>query len=285
MNRKDSLFQVKSTLNIRGNLLSLERPLVMGILNVTPDSFFEGSRVENEKSQLQKAERMLAQGASILDVGGYSSRPGAEHISEDEERKRVSQAIGAIAREFPDAPISVDSFRASVAEAAIDSGAAIINDISGGSLDDQMFETVARLKVPYILMHMRGTPQNMVKQTQYEHLIEELFAYFAEKVGQLQPLGVSDIVLDPGFGFAKTKEQSYEVLRNLGYFKSLKLPLLAGLSRKSMIYKELGTSPEEALNGTSVLNTMALMNGASILSVHDVKPAVEAVKLYLATYT
>ena len=258
---------------------------MMGILNVTPDSFFAGSRVESKKSLLDKAENMLTAGAAILDVGGYSPRPGAEHISEAEELERVTQAISDIIKSFPEAIISIDTFRATVAEAAVDAGAAMVNDISGGSLDDSMYKTVARLKVPYILMHMKGTPQNMVKQTDYDHLLTDLYAYFSKKVRQLQDLGVADIVLDPGFGFAKTKEQSYEVLRNLGYFKSLKLPLLAGLSRKSMIYKELGTSPEEALNGTSILNTIALMNGASILRVHDIKPAVEAVKLYKATYT
>lgn len=284
MSRKDSLFQVKNTLNIRGNLLSLDSPLVMGILNVTPDSFFAGSRVESKKSLLLTAESMLSEGASMLDIGGYSSRPGAEHISEVEELERVTRAISDIVINFPDAIVSIDTFRANVAAAAVDSGAAIVNDISGGNLDNGMFETIARLKVPYILMHMKGTPQNMVKQTDYDHLLIDLYAYFSNKVRQLQALGVADIILDPGFGFAKTKEQSYEVLRNLGYFKSLKLPLLAGLSRKSMIYKELGISPEEALNGTSILNTMALMNGASILRVHDVKPAVEAVKLYKATY-
>ena len=272
-------------MNIRGNLLSLEHPLVMGILNVTPDSFFAGSRVESLKSVLDTAESMLTDGATILDIGGYSSRPGADHIPEAEEQKRVTTAIETIMKEFPSAIISIDTFRASVAAAAVESGAAIINDISGGSLDEQMYETAARLKVPYILMHMKGTPQNMVKQTDYVHLLNDLYSYFSQRIARLNALGVTDLVLDPGFGFAKTKEQSYEVLRNLGYFKSLKLPLLVGLSRKSMIYKELGTSPEEALNGTSVLNTMALMNGASILRVHDVKPAVEAVKLYLATYT
>jgi len=228
---------------------------------------------------------MLQDGATMLDIGGYSSRPGAEHISEKEELERVTVAIEAIMAEYPEAIISIDSFRAKVAEAAVNCGAAIINDISGGSLDEHMFETVARLKVPYILMHMKGNPQNMIKQSQYEHLLNDLYSYFSSKVARLNALGVSDIVLDPGFGFAKTKEQSYEVLRNLGYFKSLKLPLLAGLSRKSMIYKELGTSPEEALNGTTTLNTIALMNGASILRVHDIKPAVEAVKLFKATYT
>lgn len=284
MSRKDSLFQVKKTLNLRGNLVSLDSPLVMGILNVTPDSFYAGSRHQQPTSLLHKAEEMITEGASILDVGGYSSRPGAEHISEDEEIKRVTEAIEAINQAFPNAYISVDTFRAKVAESAVKAGACIINDISGGSLDAHMFDTVARLKVPYILMHMKGTPQNMTRQTDYENLITDIYSYFSQKVGLLNGLGVSDIVLDPGFGFSKTREQSYEVLRNLGYFKSMKLPLLAGVSRKSMIYKELGISPENALNGTTALNMIALTNGASLLRVHDVKPAMEAIQLFKATY-
>lgn len=284
MSRKDSLFQVKKTLNLRGNLVSLDTPLVMGIINVTPDSFYAGSRHQHNTGLLKKAEEMLSEGATLLDIGGYSSRPGADHISEEEEIKRVSEAIEAIHQEFPGAYISVDTFRARVAEKAVACGAGIINDISGGSLDEQMFETVARLNVPYILMHMKGTPQNMIRQTDYDNLITDIYSYFSEKVGQLNHLGVSDIVLDPGFGFSKTREQSYEVLRNLGYFKSMKLPLLAGISRKSMIYKELGTSPEAALNGTTALNMIALTNGASLLRVHDVKPAMEAIQLFKATY-
>ena len=285
MSRKDSLFQVKNTLNLRGNLESLDRPWVMGILNITPDSFYAASRMEQPRSLLDQAEKMLAEGAKILDIGGYSSRPGADHISEKEELERVVPAIRAVMQEFPDTYISIDTFRAEVARAAVGEGAAIVNDISGGNLDEQMYPTVAELKVPYILMHMKGSPQNMVKNTEYEHLVHEVYGYFSQKVGQLYSLGVSDIILDPGFGFAKTREQSYELLRNLGYFKHIKLPLLAGMSRKSMIYKELGTTPEEALNGTTALNMIALINGASILRVHDIKPAVEAVKLFKATYT
>lgn len=284
MSRKDSLFQVKKTLNLRGNLVSLDSPLVMGILNITPDSFYAESRVRQSTGLLKKAEEMLSQGAAILDIGGYSSRPGADHISEEEETERVTDAIKAVQREFPESYISVDTFRAGVAEKAVEEGACIINDISGGSLDPHMFATVAKLGVPYILMHMKGTPQNMVRQTDYTHLITDIYTYFSKKVGQLSSLGVSDIVLDPGFGFSKTREQSYEVLRNLGYFKSMKLPLLAGISRKSMIYKELGITPEAALNGTTALNMIALTNGTSLLRVHDVKPAMEAVQLFKATY-
>lgn len=284
MSRKDSLFQVKKTLNLRGNLVSLDTPLVMGILNVTPDSFYAGSRHQQDSSLLKKAEEMLSEGVTILDIGGYSSRPGAEHISPEEETERISTAIASILQEFPEAYISIDTFRAAVAQRAIQEGACMINDISGGNLDSEMYTTVAKLKVPYVLMHMKGTPQNMIKHTHYDHLVTELYTYFSHKIEQLNSLGVSDVVLDPGFGFSKSKEQSYEVLKNLGYFKSMKLPMLAGVSRKSMIYKELNITAEEALNGTTALNTIALMNGASILRVHDVKPAMEAVKLFKATY-
>lgn len=271
-------------MNLRGNLESLDSPWVMGILNITPDSFYAASRMEQPNSLLGQAEKMLADGAKILDIGGYSSRPGAAHISEAEELERVLPAIQAVVHEFPEAYLSIDTFRAEVARAAVGEGAAIVNDISGGNLDDGMFETVATLGVPYILMHMKGTPQNMVKQSQYDHLIHDIYSYFSHKVRQLHSLGVSDVILDPGFGFAKTREQSYELLRNLGYFHNIKLPLLAGVSRKSMIYKELGITPEEALNGTTALNMIALINGASILRVHDIQPAVEAVKLFKATY-
>jgi dihydropteroate synthase len=281
---KDSLFQVKKTLNLRGNLVSLDTPLVMGILNITPDSFYADSRLQQEDSLLSKAETMLSEGATLLDIGGYSSRPGATHISEQEEAERVLFAIETIIKTFPQAYLSVDTFRATVAEKAVKSGSCMINDISGGDLDSDMFTTVARLKVPYILMHMKGNPQNMLQQTDYRNIITDIYSYFSKKVGQLTQSGVSDIVLDPGFGFSKTKEQSYEVLRNLGYFKNMKLPLLAGISRKSMIYKKLDTTPENALNGTTALNMVCLMNGASLLRVHDVKPTVEAIQLFKATY-
>ncbi|MCE7991277.1 MAG: dihydropteroate synthase [Roseivirga sp.] len=256
----------------------------MGILNVTPDSFYAVSRHQQKTALLRKAEEMLSHGATILDIGGYSSRPGAEHISEEEETKRVTEAIDAITSSFPEAYISIDTFRAGVAHKSVESGACIINDISGGNLDERMFAIVAQLGVPYILMHMQGTPQNMIRQTDYDDLITDIYSYFSKKVGQLTGLGVSDIILDPGFGFSKTREQSYEVLRNLGYFKSMKLPLLAGISRKSMIYKELGIGAESALNGTTALNIIALTNGASLLRVHDVQPAMEAIRLFKATY-
>lgn len=285
MNAKDKLFEVKSTLNINGNLVSLDEPQVMGILNITPDSFYADSRVNQETAILKKAEQMVEEGALILDIGGYSTRPGAEDISPEEESKRVTQAISLIRSKFPDVLISVDTFRSSVAKAAVESGANIINDVSGGILDTTMFETVAQLKVPYILMHMRGTPQTMKDLNQYDNLLVDIGKELAEKCNQLKSLGVADIIIDPGFGFAKSIAQNYELLRNLGYFIRLGYPLLAGLSRKSMIYKTLHIEPSEALNGTTALNMVALQNGASILRVHDVKEANETIKLYKALNT
>ena len=224
------------------------------------------------------------EGALILDIGGYSSRPNAEDISTDIETDRIGKALALIVKEFPEAYISIDTFRSSVAKVAIDQGACIINDISGGTLDTNMFETVAKLNVPYIMMHLRGTPQDMVQHTDYENLLKQVTLFFSERVEKLRILGVKDIILDPGFGFAKTAKQSYEILRNLDYFKGMRLPLLAGLSRKSMIYRTLDISAEEALNGTTALNMAALINGASLLRVHDVKAAVETVQLYKAIY-
>lgn len=285
MNAKDKLFEVKSTLNINGNLVSLDKPQVMGILNITPDSFYADSRVNQDTAILKKAEQMVEEGALILDIGGYSTRPGAEDISPEEESKRVTQAISLIRSKFPDVLISVDTFRSSVAKAAVESGANIINDVSGGILDTTMFETVAQLKVPYILMHMRGTPQTMKDLNQYDNLLVDIGKELAEKCNQLKSLGVADIIIDPGFGFAKSIAQNYELLRNLGYFIRLGYPLLAGLSRKSMIYKTLHIEPSEALNGTTALNMVALQNGASILRVHDVKEANETIKLYKALNT
>jgi dihydropteroate synthase len=281
---KDKIFQVKNTLNLRGNLVSLETPAVMGIVNVTPDSFYSASRKSEEFELIESAGQMLEEGALILDIGGYSSRPGAADITVSEERERVTKAISIIIREFPEVYISIDTFRSEVATAAVDSGACIINDISGGNLDSQMFDTVARLNIPYVMMHMKGTPQNMVQQSAYNQLLKDILLYFAEKVNELRSKGVKDIILDPGFGFAKTAAQSYEVLRNLDYFKALQLPLLAGLSRKSMIYKTLEVTPEESLNGTTALNMVALVNGASILRVHDVKEAYETIQLFKSTY-
>lgn len=265
-----------------GNLVSLDTPKVMGILNVTPDSFYQGSRTSALEDIVTKAGQMLEEGAFILDIGGYSTRPGADDISIETELERVLPAIEAIHKAFPDAYISIDTFRSGVAKAAVAVGASLVNDVSGGNLDDQMFKTVAALKVPYILMHMRGTPGTMKELTNYDHLLNDIASELSAKCSTLKSLGVADIIIDPGFGFAKTIEQNYDILRNLGYFKRLKLPILAGLSRKSMIYKRLDSTAQEALNGTTALNMAALINGASILRVHDVKEASETIKLYQA---
>lgn len=282
LNTKDKLFEVKTTLNIHGNLVSLDEPKVMGILNITPDSFYSDSRVNQESSIIKKADQMIAEGAFILDIGGYSTRPGAIEISTEEEKKRAVSAISLIRSRFPDALISVDTFRSEVARAAVESGANIINDVSGGNLDDQMFETVVELTVPYILMHMRGTPQTMKGLNQYDNLVVDIGKELAVKSNRLKELGVADIIIDPGFGFAKSIAQNYELLRNLTYLKRLGYPVLAGLSRKSMIYKTLDGLPEDALNGTTALNMIALQNGANLLRVHDVKEAIETIKLYNA---
>lgn len=284
MNPKDTVFYPKTTLNIKGKILDLSSPVVMGILNVTPDSFYDGGVYTTEKDILNKASKILSEGARIIDVGGYSSRPGADDITTIEEIQRVVPAIRAIIHEFPNAIISIDTFRAEVARAAIEEGAAIINDISGGALDKEMFATVAQLKAPYILMHMKGTPQTMANENDYNDLLLDIIDYFQKKISELKNLGIKDLVIDPGFGFAKSINQNYELLRNLNYFKLLNLPILVGISRKSMIYRKLSIGSEEALNGTTVLNTIALMNGATILRVHDVKEAVEAITLFKATY-
>jgi dihydropteroate synthase len=281
---KDTFFYSKKTLNANGKIIDLSVPIVMGILNVTPDSFYDGGKYTSEKSILERVEKMLFEGAGIIDIGGYSSRPNAHDISIEEELTRVVPFIKKIKQEFPDSIVSIDTFRSEVARKSIDAGADIINDISGGSLDPEMFQTVSDLKVPYILMHMKGTPQTMVKLSQYQNMMVELIDYFQQKINQLQNLGVTEIVIDPGLGFAKTMDQNYELIRKLTYFNSLNFPILVGLSRKSMIYKTLGVSPEDTLNGTTVLNTIALMNGASILRVHDVKECVEAVKLFKSVY-
>jgi len=276
---KDKLFGLKSTLNINGNLLSLETPKVMGILNVTPDSFYAESRVSQDSALLQKAEQMVKEGADILDIGGYSTRPGADEVSVEEELKRVTKALDLLQKSFPEMIFSVDTFRAEVAKAAIDHGAHIINDVSGGNLDDLMFATVADLKVPYILMHMRGTPQTMKSLNQYSNLLIDISKELNQKYDELKALGVSDVIIDPGFGFAKSIDQNYELLQNLDYLLRIGCPILAGISRKSMIYKTLEIEPNEALNGTTALHMVALQKGAIILRVHDVKEAVEAVKL------
>ncbi len=263
-----------------GQLLDLSRPRVMGILNVTPDSFYVGSRTETEMAILKRAEELLAEGATILDVGGYSSRPGAEEVTPAEEWERLHYALGALRREYPDAILSVDTFRAEVAARCVEEhGVNLINDISGGTLDDEMFATVARLNVPYVLMHMRGTPQTMQQCTDYVHPVQEVAKALAEKINHLRALGVKDIIADPGFGFGKTTAQNFELLKHLDVLHLLEVPLLVGVSRKSMIYKTLDCTPTEALNGTTAVHTIALLKGASILRVHDVKAAAECIAL------
>ena len=268
------------TINVKGQLLDLSTPQVMGILNVTPDSFYSASRMQTEQEIAERVQQIIDEGASIIDIGAYSSRPNAVHISSNEEMDRLRMGLEIINRYHPEAIVSVDTFRAEIAERCVEEyGAAIINDISAGEMDKQMFETVTRLRVPYIMMHMQGTPQNMQQQPHYENLLKEVFLYFAQKIQQLRDLGMKDIILDPGFGFGKTLEHNYELMEHLEEFRLFELPLLVGVSRKSMIYKLLGNSPQEALNGTTVLNTVALMKGAHILRVHDVREAVEAVRI------
>jgi dihydropteroate synthase len=274
---KDTVFTKKKTLNCRGKLLDLSTPVVMGILNLTPDSFYDGGELDTIDAAITKCAKMLNDGAAIIDIGAYSSRPGAEDISEEEELKRLLPYLKELVIRFPDAVFSVDTFRANVAKRAIENGAAIINDISGGN--DEMFQTVRELGVPYILMHIKGTPQTMQQNLQEWKILKEVMYYFSEKLNKLHRLGVNDIILDPGFGFGKTLEQNYELLREFEQFRIFNKPVLAGVSRKSMINKVLGTKPETALNGTTVLNTLLLEKGAAILRVHDVKEAVEAVKL------
>ena len=272
------------TLNCKGRILVIDKPIVMGIINATPDSFFGGSRFNGVDEIVAKAEKMLNDGADILDIGGQSTRPGSELISADEEIERVIPAIKAIAEKKPEAFISIDTFYSKVAIAAIEAGATIVNDISAGSMDSKMIATVAELKVPYILMHMKGTPQTMQQNATYENATREVLDFFISKTNELKNAGIIDIIIDPGFGFAKTIDQNFELLKNLSVFKMLDKAIMLGISRKSTIYKTLDVSVDEALNGTTVLNTIGLMNGASILRVHDVKEASETVKLFSATY-
>ena len=270
------------TLNLSGRLVSLEKPLVMGIVNVTPDSFFAGSRIDGAKALGERLDTLVREGAALADLGAYSSRPGAEEVSPEEERRRLRPALQILRDEYPDLPVSVDTFRSDVARMAVEEyGASMINDISGGGLDPAMYRTMAELQVPYILMHMKGDPQTMQQQASYSDVTLEVIDYFAQRVGQLLELGVHDIILDPGFGFSKTTAQNYELLAQLGSLvEAFTQPLLVGVSRKSMIYRPLGISPEEALNGTTFLHALALERGAKILRVHDVRPAIEAVQLY-----
>ncbi|MEQ9219692.1 MAG: dihydropteroate synthase [Cyclobacteriaceae bacterium] len=271
--------KLHQTLNIKGNLYELNEPKVMGVINVTPDSFYASSRQSNIDHILTVADKMIEDGASFVDLGGYSSRPGAKDISIDEELARVIPPIEAINREFPELIVSIDTFRSRVADESVSAGASIINDISAGALDDLMIDVVAKHHVPYIIMHMKGTPQNMVKKAEYDDLVKDVVFALSSKIELLAEKGIPDIIVDPGFGFAKNIEQNFELLSKLEVLSTLERPLLVGLSRKSMIYKTLNIEPEQALNGTTVVNTLALLKGASILRVHDVKEAVEVVKL------
>jgi dihydropteroate synthase len=277
---ESNFFSRKFTLNLHGRLLDLTIPKVMGILNVTPDSFYDGGRFRSEREVAEQVERMLTEGADLIDVGGHSTRPGAESISLEEELRRTSSAIRTILKHIPHAAISIDTFRSEVAKAALAEGAAMINDVSGGSLDEKMFDVVAEANVPYILMHMRGTPQTMASENNYENVKLEIVTWLRDRIVQLESKGVKDIIVDPGIGFAKSVQQNFNILNHLDVFSVLDKPLLIGVSRKSLIWRTLKTTADEALNGTTVLNTVALMKGASILRVHDVKEAVEAVKLY-----
>jgi len=267
-------------INCKGTLVDLSVPKIMGILNCTPDSFFDGGNYKNESDFLKQAEKLLTDGADFIDIGAYSSKPNADFVSEDEELARMVPVVELVLKHFPETLISVDTFRAAVAKASVESGAAMVNDIAAGMLDDKMLETVGKLKVPYIMMHMRGTPQTMVKLTQYDDIVKEMLEYFAERINTARHLGIDDIIIDPGFGFAKTLAQNYEVLNKMELFQMTDLPILAGMSRKSMIYKLLDITPQEALNGTTVLNTLALTKGANIVRVHDVKEAAETVKIF-----
>jgi dihydropteroate synthase len=276
---KNNEQRVMFTLNCKGRLLVVDKPLVMGIINLTPDSFYEGSQFNETSAVLSQVEKMLHEGADILDLGAQSTRPGSDRITADEELIRLIPTLETIAKKFPNAIISTDTYYAKVAKETVSAGASIINDISGGSMDDKMIETVAALNVPYILTHMKGEPGTMQKNAEYNNVTREVLDYLIFKIAQLRKAGLHDIVIDPGFGFGKTIDHNFEILKNLPVFKILEAPLLIGLSRKSSIYKTLGTSADESLNGTTVLNTIALMNGAAILRVHDVKEAKEAIKL------
>jgi len=271
---------INLSINCNGKLVDLNTPKVMGVLNITPDSFYDGGRYKDAKSILNQTEKLISEGATFLDIGAYSSRPGADFISENEELKRIVPVVELIQKNNPDVLISIDSFRAKVIRECVSAGAVISNDISAGKLDPDMIKTVGELGVPYIMMHMRGTPQTMKNHTTYQHLINEIYAYFSKQIELARQHNITDIIIDPGFGFAKTLAQNYELLNQMEFFKNLNCPLLTGVSRKSMIYKVLGCTAEEALNGTTALNMVALMNGACILRVHDVKEAVECIKLF-----
>ena len=276
---QNTVFSTNKTLNINGRLLVFDTPKVMGILNITPDSFYDGGRYLSGAAILSQVEKMMREGADIIDVGGYSTRPGAAAVTVREETERVAKAIGMIRREFSQAIISVDTFRGDVAHAAVDEGADMINDISGGELDTALLETVARLKVPYVLMHMRGDPQTMSGLTHYDNLLKDLLDYFHRKLHYLSSLGVTEVIIDPGFGFAKTREQNFQLLNSLENLQMACKPIMVGISRKSMVWKTLGIPPEDALNGTTALHAIALLKGVNVLRVHDIREAKEVIKL------
>ncbi|MDA3780100.1 MAG: dihydropteroate synthase [Bacteroidales bacterium] len=280
MKVKDTFFFKKTTINCNGQLLDLSKPKIMGILNITPDSFYDGGKHNNEDKILQSIDKHLDDGADIIDIGAYSSRPGANDVSEETELERLFYALDIVRKKYPNIIISVDTYRSRIAEILVnDYKINIINDISAGEMDNNMFDVIAKLNIPYIMMHMKGQPQYMQKNPKYDNLIQDIIIYFAEKVEKLKLLGINDIILDPGFGFGKTLNHNYEILQHLSDFNIFDLPLLIGVSRKSMIYRLLNITPEAALNGTTVLHTLSLLNGANILRVHDVKEAMEAIKL------
>ena len=270
---------MKMNINCKGKLIDLSSPKVMGVLNLTPDSFYDGNKFDNEKKILNQVEKMLNDGATFIDIGAYSSRPGATHISEDEEKSRIIGTVDLLISKFPDAILSIDTFRSSIADECLHAGASIINDITASEYDSEILKIAHKHNAPYVMMHIRGMPQDMMKQNKYDNLIKDILYYFSKKIEAARIVKVNDIIIDPGFGFSKNIDQNYNLLKNLGLLKSIDLPILVGLSRKSMIYKLLKTTPELALNGTTSLNTIALLNGANILRVHDVKEAMECVKI------
>jgi len=270
---------MKTNINCKGKLIDISSPKVMGVLNLTPDSFYDGNKFDNEKKILNQVEKMLNDGATFIDIGAYSSRPGATHISEDQEKSRIIGTVELLITEFPDANLSIDTFRSSIADECLNAGASIINDITASEYDSEILKIAHKHNAPYVMMHMKGMPQDMMKQNKYDNLIKDIIYYFSKKIEAARTAKVNDIIIDPGFGFSKNIDQNYDILKNLGLLKSLDSPILVGLSRKSMIYKLLKTTPELALNGTTSLNTIALLNGAKILRVHDVKEAMECIKI------
>lgn len=272
------------SINCKGKLIDFSSPKVMGILNVTPNSFFDGGKYNAVDKLEEQVEKMLQEGAAIIDLGAYSTQPNAPFVSEEEELERMIPVVKHLVARFPDIILSIDTFRSEVAKQALENGAAMINDVSAGFLDDKMMQVVGAFKVPYIMMHMKGTPQNMQQFTDYDDVMHDMICYFSERIAKAKSYGIVDVIIDPGFGFSKTLDQNYEVLHKLELLQNLDVPVLSALSRKSMIYKYFQTTPQEALNGTTVLNTISLMKGANLLRVHDVKEAVECVKLYMKTY-